>query len=175
MMKSFLTVLISFLVFGMIYGQSLETGQKAPDFELTSLQGDQFKLSSLQGQMVLIDFWASWCAPCRKESPFLLEAYKNYHEASFKNGEGFTILSVSLDTRKDAWVNAITADSLIWPIHVSDLKGWRSDVAKLYNVKGIPANFLIDGEGTIVAINLRREGLGEKLNRLKKKSWYIFW
>lgn len=155
-----------------LFSQELEVGQEAPDIILKSPNGEELRLSDLRGQMVLIDFWASWCAPCRKENPLLVEAYHEYKDASFKNGEGFTVYSVSLDLKQSSWEGAIIKDNLDWPYHVSDLKGWRSSAAKLYNIKSVPTNYLVDGDGVIIAINLRGEKLDEKLKKLKKRRFF---
>ena len=100
------------------------------------------------------------------------EAYKKYHDARFENGRGFEIFSVSLDAKRDAWITAIAADSLNWENHVSDLMGWRSSYAKLYGVKSIPASFLVDGEGVVVAVNLRGDRLGSILKKKRKLSLF---
>jgi thiol-disulfide isomerase/thioredoxin/cell division protein FtsB len=137
-------------------------GEEVPDIVLTDINGKSLALSSLRGKIVLIDFWASWCGPCRGENPNVVAAYNHYKD------KGFTVFSVSLDTNKEQWLAAINKDGLIWPNHVSDLKGWKSDPAKLYNVKGIPATFLINAQGKLVATNLRGEELKAKLEELLK-------
>jgi thiol-disulfide isomerase/thioredoxin len=132
-------------------------GGVAPDINLPSPQGDSIKLSSLRGKVVLIDFWASWCGPCRKENPFNRVMYEK-----FKN-KGFEIYAVSLDKDKNSWVSAIEKDMLPW-VHVSDLQYWSAAPAKVYKVKGIPATVLLDKEGKILAKNLRGEELEQFLD-----------
>jgi len=142
----------------------LAIGKLAPDFEELGRDGSsKLKLSSLRGKVVLLDFWASWCAPCRRENPSVVRLYNKY------NKDGFTVLSVSLDSNKDKWIEAISKDSLIWPNHVSDLGGWRSKASKLYGVSSIPFTVLIDKEGKIIATNLRGAALENKLSSIFEK------
>lgn len=140
-----------------------KVGDKALDLAYASPDGKTIALSSLKGKMVLLDFWASWCGPCRMENPHVVRAYNKFKDKKFKNGNGFTIYSVSLDQNKDNWVKAIAKDSLVWSYHVSDLGGWQSRPASIYGVNSIPANFLIDGNGVIVARQLRGAALESTL------------
>ncbi|WP_462280393.1 redoxin domain-containing protein [Salinivirga cyanobacteriivorans] len=144
--------------------QRLSVGAIAPDIALPNPQGDTVKLSSLRGKYVLLDFWASWCKPCRIENPNLVKTYWKY------KWKGFDIYQVSLDRNRDDWVQAIYKDRLKNWKHVSDLKFWQSSAAQLYNVRSIPSNFLIDPEGKIVARNLRGPGLGKKLEEIFAKK-----
>ena len=138
---------------------AIGVGSIAPEILLPTPKGEEIALSSLRGKYVLLDFWAGWCGPCRRENPNLVDNYKKYRR------KGFKIYQVSLDKDKEEWTDAIKKDRLTW-YHVSDLKHWKSDAAKLYNVRSIPSNFLIDPEGKIVATNLRGENLGKKLKEI---------
>ena len=135
-------------------------GDEAPDIVMNNPDGVQMKLSDLRGQLVLVDFWASWCGPCRRENPNVVRLYNEY------KSKGFTVFSVSLDHDKSKWINAIEKDKLSWPNHVSDLKRWQSDPARIYQVKGIPTTFLIDQNGVVIGKNLRGEALDKKLKEL---------
>jgi len=138
-------------------------GSIAPEIELPNVDGKLIKLSSLKGKVVLIDFWASWCGPCRKENPNVVKLYNEV------KGQGFEVFSVSLDKDRDAWIKAIAKDGLIWKNHVSDLKYWKSAGALTYGVNSIPYTVLLDKKGKIVAKKLRGEELDKKVKELLAK------
>lgn len=138
-------------------------GAKAPDFVLRTPSGETLSLDSLKGKYVLVDFWASWCRPCRAVNPYLVSVYNQYKD------QGIEFLGVSLDSKKPNWEGAIAKDGLTWK-HVSDLKGWQSYAAQLYGVKSIPTNLLLDENGIIVAKDLHGVYLGKKIEDVLKKN-----
>lgn len=143
----------------------IKVGEVAPDISLPSPDGKTYKLSDLRGQIVLIDFWASWCKPCRVNNPYLVRTYNKYKD------KGFTVYSVSLDRKgqEKRWADAIKQDNLTWDYHVSDLKFWQSAPAQEYGVKGIPRTFLLDKEGKIAAINPKGPKLDAAIDRILQK------
>lgn len=134
---------------------------KIPSFSLPNIEGKIISIDEFKGKYVLLDFWASWCGPCRQESPYLVKAFNR-----FKN-KNFTIVGVSLDDDKDAWLNAIAKDNLTWT-HLSDLKGWESKASQLFQINAIPFNLLIDPQGNVIASELRGEMLEQQLSELLK-------
>jgi thiol-disulfide isomerase/thioredoxin len=136
----------------------------APEIAMKNPSGTELRLSSLKGKIVLIDFWASWCGPCRKENPNVVRLYKKF------NSQGFEVFSVSLDKDPNAWKTAIQRDGLIWPNHVSDLMGWQTPLTQVYGFNSIPYTVLLNREGNIVGTNLRGKELEQKLEQeLRKK------
>lgn len=139
--------------------RDLTVGDEVPDIALKDTANNDLSLKSLRGKVVLIDFWASWCGPCRAENPNVVRVFNKYKD------KGFTVYGVSLDQNREKWLGAIKSDGLTWT-HVSDLKGWSSEGAKLYGVKSIPQTYLIDKEGKVIAKNLRGEMLEQKLKEI---------
>lgn len=159
MKRSFLVLLI--LVAAYTGSAQLNIGSAVPEIELTNEKDSIIKLSSFTGKVVLIDFWASWCAPCRAANPYIQQLYKKY------KAKGFEVFAVSLDVKKDAWLKAIKKDKLTYT-QVIDNRGWNSKVAESYFVDQLPTNFLLDKTGKIVAINLEGKELFDKVKELVK-------
>lgn len=136
--------------------QNVAIGKTAPEFTMNNPEGEPVSLSQFRGKVLLVDFWAAWCGPCRAENPNVVAAYNKYHD------KGFDVLGVSLDREKEAWLKAIADDHLTWT-HVSDLQFWQNAAAKLYGISAIPSNVLLDRDGVIIGRNLRGKELQDKL------------
>lgn len=169
-----LSVIFAIVLLATIVSMAQETkvglniGNKAPELIGKSVDGSTLKLSDTRGKLVLLDFWAAWCPPCRRENPNLVRAYNEFKDKNFTSGNGFTVFSVSLDRTADAWKKAIADDHLVWPYHISDLQYWQSKHAAIYGIRSIPSNFLLDENGIILAKNLRGPSLEAALEKYAK-------
>ncbi len=128
-------------------------GEQATPFNVIMPDGKPFSLDELRGQYVLLDFWGSWCPPCRKENPKLVSLYKKYNGRKFNNADNFEIVSIAIETKKEKWQNAVKTDSLYWPYHISEFKRFSSPTVSLYGVKEIPTKYLLSPDGIILMVN----------------------
>lgn len=163
------TIIIAFTVASFAQQQiGTGIGNKAPELIGNSPDGKTIKLSDTKGKLVLLDFWAGWCGPCRRENPNVVNVYNTYKDKKFTNGDSFTVFGVSLDRTEDIWKKAIADDKLSWPYHISDLQYWSSKHAAIYGVRSIPANYLIDENGIIIERNLRGAALEAAIKKYLK-------
>ena len=172
---SYTFIAISLLVLGGAIGKyfyqmpKFINGEKAADFSTTLLNGEPFKLSDLHGKYVLLDFWGSWCGPCRKANHEILPIYEKYHNAQFENANGFEIVSVAIEKNEASWKKAISQDGLAWKYHISTLNEFDNPIALQYGVKIIPTSYLLSEDGMIIGVNLLPENIDRMFHdRLKK-------
>jgi len=157
-------VIIGFFLNKVFRKPKYENGEVAPDFTIELIDGTTMQLSDLRGQFVLLDFWGSWCGPCRAENPQLVQLYTKYYQKK----PGLEIISIGIENNEERWKRAIKSDGLFWKYHSSDLKRFQSEVGNLYGVKEIPTKYLISEEGKIIGVNLPFDQLDKLLNTRNK-------
>lgn len=140
-------------------------GEKAPQFSAKLMDGSSFELKDLEGSYVLIDFWGSWCGPCRRDNPNLVNLYSEFKDASFKDAQGFEMVSIAVETNERRWKEAIVKDQLNWKYHIAQLERFKSPIASLYGVKEIPTKYLLNPKGEIIGVNLTAQEIAEMLRR----------
>ncbi|HMQ08771.1 MAG TPA: TlpA disulfide reductase family protein [Saprospiraceae bacterium] len=149
---------------------SFSNGDTAPDFTAELEDGSPFALNDLTGYYVLIDFWGSWCGPCRKENPDLVKLYYKFSKEEFKDAKGFEIVSIGVENHYSSWKSAIEKDGLVWPYHIPQMERFKSDIVSLYKVKEVPTKFLLNPKGEMMAINASALEMDRLLERRLAKS-----
>lgn len=162
-------ILLVWLGFKWYKQPGVTAGIPAPEIVSTNPNGDSLKLSDLRGSWVLLDFWGSWCGPCRDANKKIVELYKKYANAEFKDAKGFTVFSVGIEKNKESWLRAIAQDGLSWPYHVSSLDRFNDPAAKAYGIREIPATILISPKGNIMGVNLDYKLIDAQLSKSLKK------
>lgn len=145
-----------------------KNGQKAPQFKAELIDGNNFELKDLEGKFVLVDFWGSWCGPCRRENPEIVELFNKYNKATFDNASGFEVVSIGVEDREKPWKNAIVKDGLKWQYHIAQLDRFKSPIVSQYGVKEIPTKYLLNENGEIIGVNLSVSEIDRMLSRRLK-------
>ncbi len=174
-MNKILNIILGLLIVGLIgyhfYKQpKYENGEKAPQFQAELQDGSSFALSDLEGKYVLIDFWGSWCPPCRKENPGLKKLYNKFSQADFDGAEGLEIVSIGVETSEKRWKQAIAKDGLNWKYHIAQMDRFKSPIVSQYGVKEIPTKYLLNPRGEIIGVNQTADEIDLLLSRRLKKS-----
>lgn len=163
-----LVILVGYLINYFYRKPKLEEGQKALDFSAELISGEKFQLKDLRGRYVLLDFWGSWCGPCRKENPLLVDLYHETQNKTYTDASGFDIISVAIETKKSAWLKAIQSDGLVWPYQIGEFERFSSPIASLYKVREIPTKYLLDTSGVVILVNPKVEEVRQFLKVREK-------